>query len=594
MSTTKQEPFNKKVDLKRFTKYLIPHIPRFIGAMLSMGLFSLMNLVSLWFVKNGIDGIFMKQEVYFFNWTFTSTEMLMLAVIAVPIIFALKGLGSYGRSYLLNYIGQNIIRTLRIELYDKLISLSHDFYIRNSSAKMMSRVTNDLGSMQNALVKVPPSILMDGLTFIFMIGTVFYLNWKFALITFIGFPIAAIPLIIFSKKIRRASKEGQIQMAEIYSSLHQMLNGFSVIKAFKTEKHEHDRFQNDNNKFYHIALRIIRVDARSSPIMEFMGAMAGAAILFLGGRDIINGVWTTGAFITFLGAVFQMYQPIKNFANVNSQIQGALAAAERVFEVLDEQPSIQDQKNAVILKPFARSIVYKDITFGYLPDKSVIKDFNMTINYGETVAFVGHSGSGKTTLANLLLRFYDPQQGQILIDGQDIKRVTLESLRKQVGIVTQDVMLFDDTVKYNIAYGSFGASEEDVIKAAKNANAHDFISKLPDGYDTQVGERGLKLSGGEKQRVSIARAMLKNPPVLVLDEATSALDSESEKLVQAAIENLMKNRTVILIAHRLATVRNANKIVVMDNGCIAETGRHEDLIRLENGIYRKLNRLQEI
>ncbi|MDR1695149.1 MAG: ABC transporter ATP-binding protein/permease [Endomicrobium sp.] len=585
---------NKKVDIRRFKKYLVPYIPRFIAAMLCMGLFSLMNLVSLWFIKNGIDGIFMKQEVHFFGFTFSSLDMLTLAVAAVPVIFALKGLGSYGRSYLLNYIGQNIIRTLRIELYDKLISLSHDFYVRNSSAKMMSRVTNDLGAMQNALVKVPPSLLMDGLTFIFMIGTVFYLNWKFALVTFVGFPVAAIPLIIFSRKIRRASKEGQIQMAEIYSSLHQMLNGFSVIKAFNTEEHEHNRFKNDNNKFYHIALRVIRVDARSSPIMEFMGAAAGAAILFLGGRDVINGVWSTGAFVTFLGAVFQMYQPIKNFANVNSQIQAALASSERVFEVLDEQPSIKNEIAAAPLKPFSESIVYKDVDFGYLPDKDIIKNLNLTINYGETAAFVGHSGSGKTTIANILLRFYDPRKGRVLIDGQDIKFVTLESLRSQVGIVTQDVMLFDDTVKYNIAYGSFGASDEDIIKAAKNANAHDFISKLPQGYDTPVGERGLKLSGGEKQRISIARAMLKNPPILVLDEATSALDSESEKLVQSAIDNLMKDRTVILIAHRLATVRNASKIIVMDRGEIAEAGSHAELMGRENGIYRKLNQLQGI
>ncbi|MCL2798892.1 MAG: ABC transporter ATP-binding protein/permease [Endomicrobia bacterium] len=583
---------NKKVDIRRFKKYIIPHIPRFIAAMLCMGLFSLMNLVSLWFIKNGIDGIFMQKEVHFMSYTFTSVHMLTLAAVAVPIIFALKGIGSYGRSYLLNHIGQNIIRTLRIELYDKLISLSHDFYVRNSSSKMMSRVTNDLGAMQTAFTRVPPSILMDGLTFIFMIGTVFYLNWRFALITFVGFPIAAIPLIIFSRKIRRASKEGQVQMAEIYSSLHQMLSGFSVIKAFNTEEHEHNRFKNDNNKFYHIALRVARVDARSSPIMEFLGAFAGAVILYLGGRDVINGVWSTGAFVTFLGAVFQMYQPIKNFANVNSQIQAALASSERVFEVLDEQPSIKNESNSVALKPFSKSIVYKNVDFGYLPDKDIIKNFNMTINYGETAAFVGHSGSGKTTIANLLLRFYDPRKGQILIDGQDVKFVTLESLRNQVGIVTQDVMLFDDTVKYNISYGSFNASMEDIVRAAKNANAHDFISKLPEGYNTLVGERGLKLSGGEKQRVSIARAMLKNPPILVLDEATSALDSQSEKLVQSAIDNLMKDRTVILIAHRLATVRNANKIIVMDKGEIAETGSHDDLMRKENGIYRKLNQLQ--
>jgi subfamily B ATP-binding cassette protein MsbA len=316
--------------------------------------------------------------------------------------------------------------------------------------------------------------------------------------------------------------------------------------------------------------------------------------LFLGGKDVLNGTWTAGAFVAFLGAVFQVYQPIKNFSNVNSQIQGGLASAERVFEVLDEQPSIKDAPDAVVLEPFRKTIEYKNVVFGYNKDKDVINDFNVSIKYGQTVAFVGHSGSGKTTLANLLLRFYDPKSGQVLIDGQDIKNVTLASLREQVGIVSQDVVLFDDTVKYNISYGSFGAHNEDIVRAAKHANAHDFISKLPNGYDTLVVERGMKLSGGEKQRVSIARAMLKNPPILVLDEATSALDSESEKLVQSAIDNLMKDRTVILIAHRLATVRNADKIIVMDKGLVAENGTHEELIKLQDGIYKKLIEMQAL
>jgi len=582
------------VELKRFKKYLIPYIPRFIAALVCMGLFSSMNLAALWVLKSGIDGIFMKQTVEIFGMTFTSLHMLYFLVIATPVIFALKGLGAYGRSYLLQYIGQNVIRTLRKELYEKLISLSHDFYVRNSSAKMMSRVTNDLGAMQGAMVNVPPAILMDGLTFIFMVGLVFYLNWKFALITFIGFPIAAVPIVFWSRKIRKASREGQQQMSEIYSSLHQMLSGFSVIKAFNTIRHENTRFSNDNDKYYNIALRVIRVSARSSPIMEFMGAAAGAAILFLGGKDVLNGTWTAGAFVAFLGAVFQVYQPIKNFSNVNSQIQAGLASAERVFEVLDEQPSIKDGENTVSLQPFTKAIEYKNVIFGYNEEKNVIKDFNVSIKYGETVAFVGHSGSGKTTVANLLLRFYDPKNGQVLIDGQDIKNVTLASLRQQVGIVSQDVVLFDDTVKYNISYGSFDAPMEDIIRAAKNANAHDFISKLPDGYDTLVGERGMKLSGGEKQRLSIARAMLKNPPILVLDEATSALDSESEKLVQSAIDNLMKDRTVILIAHRLATVRNASKIIVMDNGYVAESGTHDELLKIKDGIYKKLIQMQTL
>ncbi len=574
----------KKIEIKRLAKYLKPYIARFLIAVVCMSAFAGFAVALLGLLMKAVDGIFIDKNYM----------MLTLAAIALPSIFVLKGLADYGRSYLLSYIGQNVVRDLRMELYEKLITLSHSFYVENSSAKMMSRVTNDLGALQNAIVKVPASLIKDALTFLGMLIAAFYINWKFALIVFVGLPIAALPLISFTRKIRRASKEGQKQMAEIYSSLHQMLNGFSLIKAFSSEKHEEERFKDENNKFYNFALKVIRVDARSSPIMNFLGAVAIAIVLFFGGWDVLKGVWTAGMFFAFIAAVGQMYEPIKNFSQVNSQIQAGFAAAERIFEVLDEEPSIKDAANAVVLPLFSKAIEYKNVTFGYIPEKNILSGFNIDIQRGQTVAFVGHSGSGKTTIANLLLRFYDPKSGEILIDGQNIKNVTLESLREQIGIVTQDVMLFDDTIKYNISYGTFDASMEDIIKAAKSANAHDFISKLPEGYDTKVGERGIKLSGGEKQRISIARAILKNPPILVLDEATSALDSQSEKLVQTAIDNLMKNRTVILIAHRLATVKNAGKIIVMDGGCVAETGKHEDLICLENGIYKKLIEMQAL
>ncbi|MDR1194873.1 MAG: ABC transporter ATP-binding protein/permease [Endomicrobium sp.] len=573
---------NKKMWFKRLFKYLKPYIARFLIAVVFMSAFAGLAASLLVVLKKAIDGIFVNKDF----------AMLGIAAVSVPVIFALKGLADYGRNYLLNYIGQNVIRDLRMELYEKLISLSHNFYVQNSSAKIMSRVTNDLNALQTAIVKVPASLVKDFLTFCGMLIAAFYLNWKFSLIVFIGFPIAAIPLVMFARKIRKASKQGQKQMAEIYSSLMQMLLGFSVIKAYNTEKHEELKFKEENDKFYDFALRVIRVDSRSSPIMNFLGAVAVAVVLFFGGADVLNGAWTAGAFFAFIAAVGQMYEPVRNFAKVNSQIQSGLASAERIFEVLDEEPAIKDAADAKILKPFEKSVVYKNVSFGYTGDKNILDVFNLTVNRGQSVAFVGHSGSGKTTVAALLLRFYDTLSGSILIDGQDIKEVTLKSLRQQVGIVSQDVVLFDDSIKYNIAYGSFDASEQDIIEAAKNANAHDFISALPDGYDTLVGERGIKLSGGEKQRISIARAILKNPPILILDEATSALDSESEKLVQDAVDKLMKNRTVILIAHRLATVRNADNIIVMDNGRIAETGRHEDLIRMENGIYKNLNELQ--
>ncbi|AKL97838.1 ABC transporter ATP-binding protein [Endomicrobium proavitum] len=572
----------KKINFKKLYSYLKPYLLRLIIAVVFMSAFAGVTMSLLAVLVKAIDGIFVNKN----------STMLVFAAIAVPAIFALKGLFDYGRSYLLSYVGQNVIRNLRMDMYKKFIYLSHDFYVQNSSPKMMSRITNDLGALQNAIVTIPVALIRDSLTFIGLLAAAFYLNWKFSLIAFVGFPLAAFPLVSFARKMRRQSKAGQQQIAEIYASLHQMLNGFSVIKAFNSERHEDDKFQSDNLKYYGIALGSARVSARSSPTMNFIGAVAVSVILFLGGKDVISGVWTAGAFIAFVAAVGQMYEPVKRFSSVNSQIQSAITAYERVFEIMDAQPSIQDAPNAVALPIFSSFIEYKNVDFGYLPDKNVIENFNVKINFGETVAFVGHSGSGKTTIANLLLRFYDPNSGEVFIDGNNIKKVTLESLRSQVGIVSQDVLLFDDTVKYNISYGSFDASMEDIIRAAKNANIHDLITKLPQGYDTPVGERGMKLSGGEKQRISIARAMLKNPPILVLDEATSALDSESEKLVQTAVENLMKNRTVILIAHRLSTIKNADKIIVMDLGKIAEFGTHEELIKIENGAYKKLTQTQ--
>ncbi|MCL1972012.1 MAG: ABC transporter ATP-binding protein/permease [Endomicrobia bacterium] len=575
----------KKAEFKRLFKYLKPYIPRFIFALLFMVIYAVMDIYVLTVLNNFINKIFLRND---------TAEMLLRIALIFPIVYAVLGITEYGRSYLLNYIAQNVVRDMRKDLHTKLMSLSHNFYVHTSSAKIMSRVTNDLGALHAAITRVPATITREFLIFVGVTIYIFYLNWKFALIVLIVLPLVAFPLVILSKKMKRAAVEGQQQMAEIYSSLSKMLNGFSVIRAFSSEKHEIQKFRSDNNKFYNIALRMIRIDSRLAPMIEFIGALAAGIVLFFGGRDVINGVWTPGDFLVFFYAITKMYKPIKNFASLNSQIQNGLAGAERVFEILDEQPSVRNISGATVLKPFKNSIVYKDVTFGYLKEKNILENFNITINKGEKIAVVGHSGSGKTTIANLLMRFYEPESGMILIDGTDIRKVTLESLREQIGIVSQDVMLFDDTIKYNISYGSFNASTEDIIRAAKNANAHDFISKLPQGYDTLTGERGMKLSGGEKQRISIARAMLKNPPILILDEATSALDSQSERLVQNAIENLMKNRTAILIAHRLATVKNSDKIIVMDNGCVAETGTHEALMCIENGIYNKLNKMQAL
>lgn len=565
------------MDYKRVIGYIKPYKFRFVLAMLSMALFSAVAGGIVWLSKTVLDKVLIAKDL----------KMLAIISLAIPFIFALKGIADYGKTYFLNYIAQNAIKDLREDLYAKLISLSHGFYVTHSTSKIMSRITNDIQALQTALLKVPPTLIRDGLIVIGMIGILFYLHWKYAFIVVVVLPLISLPLVQFARKMRKASKEGQVQMAEIYSSLQEMLSGFSVIKSFCREEHEKKRFSANNKHYYNIQQRMVRVDARSTPVMETLAMTGAAVVLWFGGKDVINGVWTLGEFTAFIVAIQQMYQPLKNFAQLNLTIQQSVTASERIFEILDQKPTIFDLKDSKKIQNFSDNIVYRNVCFSYEESKPVLNKINIEIKKGQTVAFVGSSGSGKSTIANLLLRFYDVTAGEILIDNINIKDLTLESLREQIGVVSQDVSLFNDTIKYNIAYGKLDATDEEIEIAAKAANAHNFISKMPEQYNTLVGERGMKVSGGEKQRIAIARAMLKNPPILILDEATSALDSESEKLVQEAIETLMKNRTTILIAHRLTTVKNADKIVVIDNGTIAEQGTHKELLE-KNGIYAKL------
>lgn len=566
---------------KRLLNYIRPHLSRFILAMACMAVFSGLTGATMWLVKNIFDRVFVAKDVH----------MLYMVTWLIPVFFLIKGIAGYGQNYLLYYITQNIVRTIRNELYEKLIALSHEFYAKNSTPKLVARVTNDVMALQNALFRVPPNIIRDGLTVIVMIGVLFYLHWKFALISLVVFPLASIPLAQFSRKMRNASRAGQSQMAELYASIQETLGGISIIKAFKQEQEEIERFRRENNKYYETQQQFIRVDARSSPIMEFIGSLAVAFILWYGGKDVIDGVWTSGSFVAFLTAAFSLYQPLKNFSQTNSLIQQAAAGTERIFEILDEKPTIFDLPGAEGLPAFKNNIVYENVLFHYPEKKDVLKGINLNIRAGEIIAVVGPSGSGKTSLAQLLMRFYDPRSGRILIDGKDIRTASLDSLRSQIGIVPQEIMLFNETVRYNIVYGRREATSEEMIAAAKAANARQFIERMAQGYDTVIGERGVRLSGGERQRLAIARAILKNPPILILDEATSALDAESEKLVQEAIENLMVNRTVLLIAHRLATVKKADRIIVVDKGMIVEEGNHEQLLKQE-GIYSRLHQLQ--
>ena len=573
------------MDYKRLLKYAMPYKGRFVLAMIAMGIYSAVAGLLVYLSKQIMDGVFINDDPAIAKYN------LICLCLVMPLIYAIKGVADYGRCYFLNYVSQNAIKDLRQDLCYKLIALSHGFYVKNTSSKIMSRLTNDINALQDALVKVLPTILRDSLIIIGMIGGLFYLHWKYAFFIVVVLPILAIPLAQFTRKLRKASKDSMVQISEIYTSLQEILGGFSVIKSFCREKHEEKRFAVNNKDYYNVQQRIVRVDARTTPVMEFLSMTGVAVVLWFGGKDVINGVWTLGDFTAFILAITQMYQPIKNFAQLNSTIQKAASGSERVFEILDEKVEIFDAPDAKTLDTFSKNIIYKNVSFQYEQDKPILKNVNIDIEKGQTVAFVGSSGSGKSTIANLILRFYDVNSGEILVDGTNIKNLTLESLRDKIGVVSQDVFLFNDTIRYNIAYGKLDATDEEIEAAAKAANAHKFISKMPQGYNTLIGERGMKLSGGEKQRIAIARAMLKNPPILILDEATSALDSESEKLVQEAIETLMKNRTVILIAHRLSTVKNADKIIVIDKGTIAETGKHRELLD-KNGIYAKLYNLK--
>lgn len=566
----------------RLLQFVKPYWLRLAGAMGCMMCVSAASAASAFLVKPVLDDVFFKKDL----------TMLKLIPLAIVALFILKGVFDYGQAYLMSFVGQRIITDLREKVYHHLHSLALPFFTKNPTGVLMSRIMNDVNLVQGAVTDAVTGLLKDIFTIIGLVFVIFYRDWRLALIALVVFPVAVYPIVKFGRKLRSYSTRTQMTLADLSTMLLETISGNRIVKAFNMEEYERKRFSKMNEKLFRIMLKSLRVRAISHPLMETLGGLGIAAIVFYGGYNVIQGTATPGTFFSFLTALMMLYEPVKRLSNVNNSIQQGLAGASRIFEILDTVPEIRNKPGALDLAQIREGIEFQNVSFKYEEDW-VLKNINLKIRAGEVVAFVGSSGGGKTTLANLVPRFYDVNSGKILIDGMDIRDLTVESLRGKIAIVTQQTILFNDTVEQNIAYGNIGEPHEKIVAAAEAAYAHNFIRNLSEGYRTLIGEQGVKLSGGERQRVSIARALLKNAPILILDEATSSLDSESEVEVQKALEFLMQGRTTLVIAHRLSTIRKADRIIVISNGEIVEEGTHEELLE-RDGEYRKLFLLQFI
>ena len=523
--------------------------------------------------------------------TAKSKQSLYFAASIVMSLFVAKGLATYGQTVIMSFVGQRILADLQKSMFGHLVNGDLSFFHNHSSGALIAHFINDVEKMRGTVAGVITAIGRDSLTLIFLIGVMFYQDWLLTLASFFAFPTAILPLVKIGKKIRKVSANTQNEIGQFTTLLNETFTGIRHVKAAGMEDYEKSRASTLIEKVFKLVFRAARTKAAAYPIMETLGGTAIVIVICYGGWQVIEGTRSTGTFFSFVTALLLAYDPVKKLVNLNAQLQEGLAATERVFKILDVHPKIVDLPNALRVDEAKGNIIFENISFSYLKNVPLIDKISLTIKKGQTVALVGHSGAGKTTILNLICRFFDPASGRITLDGTDIRKITMSSLRSNLALVSQDVTLFNDTIKENIAYGTKETALPEIQKAAKHAAAHDFIMELPDGYDTMIGENGVKLSGGQRQRIAIARAMLKNAPILLLDEATSSLDTKSERAVQEALSNLMQNRTTIVVAHRLSTIQSADLIHVIDEGRIAESGNHEELLQL-NGAYAKLYEIQ--